>query len=133
MLAGFASETVTLAIPATPIGLPADVCTELAAAVGSALDNVNQHAGPGAKAWVLVEDDDDGIMITVRDDGPGIPAGRLEEAATAGRLGVAQSIRGRVRDIGGTAVIRAGSGMGTEVELRVPRARAPRDVRRSRA
>ncbi len=49
MLAGFASETVTLAIPATPIGLPAGVCAELAAAVGSALDNVDQHAGPAPR------------------------------------------------------------------------------------
>jgi signal transduction histidine kinase len=125
-LAGFASETVTLAMPATSIALPAGVCDELAAAVRSALDNVSQHAGPGARAWVLVEDDDGGVMITVRDDGPGIPAGRLAEAASAGRLGVTHSIEGRVRDLGGSAVIRGGSGMGTEVELRIPRPRSPR-------
>jgi signal transduction histidine kinase len=47
--------------------------------------------------------------------------GRLAEAAADGRLGVAQSIQGRLRDLGGTAVITSAPGEGTEVELRVPR------------
>jgi signal transduction histidine kinase len=55
----------------------------------------------------------------VRDDGPGIPAGRLEEAAAQGRLGVTGSIRGRLADLGGTAVLTTGD-FGTEWELLVP-------------
>jgi hypothetical protein len=43
-------------------------------------------------------------MVTVRDDGAGFPAGRLDEAAVDGWLAVAQSIRGRLRNLGGTAV-----------------------------
>jgi signal transduction histidine kinase len=46
--------------------------------------------------------------------------GRLDEAAADGRLGVAQSIRGRIRDLGGTTTIVSSPGLGTEVELRVP-------------
>jgi signal transduction histidine kinase len=46
---------------------------------------------------------------------------RLAEAAAAGRLGVAQSIRGRIRDLGGTVTIVTAPGAGTEVEMRVPR------------
>ena len=34
---------------------------------------------------------------------------------------VAQSIRGRIRDLGGTVTISSGAGGGTEVEIRVPR------------
>jgi signal transduction histidine kinase len=60
--------------------------------------------------------------VTIREEGPGIPAGRLAEAAAAGRLGVSQSIHGRLRDLGGTATIRSAPGEGTEVELRLPRA-----------
>jgi len=60
-------------------------------------------------------------MLTVRDDGPGIAAGRLEEAAAQGRLGVAQSIRGRVGDMGGHVTITSRAGEGTEVEVVVPR------------
>lgn len=92
---------------------------ELAAAVGAALDNVARHAG--GRAWVLIEDEGETVTVSVRDEGPGIPAGRLAEAAAQGRLGVAQSIRGRVADLGGEARILSAPGAGTEIELTVPR------------
>jgi signal transduction histidine kinase len=62
-------------------------------------------------------------VVTVRDEGPGIPPGRLAEAAAQGRLGLAQSVLGRVRDLGGTVEVVTAPGEGTEVELRVPRGR----------
>ncbi len=49
----------------------------------------------------------------------GSAAGRLARAAEAGRIGVAQSIVGRLHDAGGTAEVTATPGRGTEVELRV--------------
>ena len=58
------------------------------------------------------------MTVTVRDDGPGIAAGRLAQAAEEGRLGVAQSIRGRIRDIGGTVTITSAPDAGTEVDAR---------------
>jgi signal transduction histidine kinase len=75
---------------------------------------------------VLLEEDPDEVVVSVRDDGPGIPAGRLEQAEQSGRLGVAQSIRGRVRDLGGTVSIVSAPGAGTEIELHVPRSVQPR-------
>jgi len=72
---------------------------------------------------MLLEDEGIAITLTLRDDGPGIPIGRLEQAAAQGRLGVAQSIRGRLNDLGGAASIASTPGQGTEVELRVPRPR----------
>ncbi len=120
-LTRFASRTVNIVAPATPVGLPGRTCDELVAAISSALDNVRRHAGADARAWVLVEDEVDAVTVTVRDDGAGIPAGRLAEAESDGRLGVAQSIRGRLRDLGGTVAISSLPGQGTEVELRVPR------------
>jgi signal transduction histidine kinase len=56
----------------------------------------------------------------VRDDGRGFDPGRLAAAAVSGRLGVSQSIIGRLRDAGGTAVVTSRPGQGTEVDLRVP-------------
>jgi signal transduction histidine kinase len=61
------------------------------------------------------------MCVTIRDDGPGFPDGRLAEAAAAGRLGVSHSIRGRLRELGGSATISSFPGEGTEVELRLPR------------
>ena len=110
---------VHLAAPASPVLLPGSRARELAAAVGAAVDNARQHGG--TDAWLLVEDEPEAVTVTVRDDGPGIPEGRLVQAARDGRLGVAQSICGRLRDLGGTVDVHSAPGQGTEVELRVPR------------
>ncbi|TDD56958.1 sensor histidine kinase [Nonomuraea terrae] len=116
----FASATVTVSTPATPLPLPAHQAREVVAAVGAALDNVRRHCGKDAGAWVFAEDDGVRMTVTVRDDGPGIPAGRIEEAAAEGRLGIAQSVRGRIAGVGGTVEITSAPGQGTEVELTVP-------------
>ncbi|WP_329010558.1 MacS family sensor histidine kinase [Streptomyces sp. NBC_01601] len=121
LLAPYAGSRVSLAEPGAPVPLPPDVARELAAAVGAALDNVRRHAGGEARAWILIEDEPDEIVVTVRDDGPGIPEGRLARAEGEGRLGVAQSIRGRLRDLGGSAEVISVPGQGTEVELKVPK------------
>ncbi|WEO97931.1 DUF5931 domain-containing protein [Streptomyces sp. FXJ1.172] len=121
LLMPFAGARVSLAEPGAPVELPASAARELAAAVGAALDNVREHAGEGARAWILVEDEPDEVLVTVRDDGPGIPEGRLAQAEGEGRLGVAQSIRGRLRDLGGSAELGSVPGQGTEVELKVPK------------
>ncbi|MFE9247594.1 MacS family sensor histidine kinase [Streptomyces sp. NPDC007088] len=121
LLAAHSGPGVSLAGPGTPVLLPPHTAREVAAAVAAALDNVRAHAGEGARAWLLVEDEPEAVLVTVRDDGPGIPEGRLDQAATEGRLGVAQSIRGRLRDLGGGAELLSVPGQGTEVELRVPR------------
>ncbi|MEU4152376.1 DUF5931 domain-containing protein [Streptomyces sp. NPDC026659] len=121
LLAPYAGARVSLAEPGAPVPLPPAAARELAAAVGAALDNVRGHAGDEARAWILVEDEPGAIVVTVRDDGPGIPEGRLAEAEGEGRLGVAQSIRGRLRDLGGSAEVISVPGQGTEVELTVPK------------
>ena len=125
LLAPYASNVVSLATPAEPVRLPPLVAAELAAAVGAAVSNVRHHCGPDARAWILVEDDPEAVTVSIRDDGPGIEPGRLDEAAAAGRLGVAQSIRGRVYDLGGDVSIVSAPGQGTEIELRVPRSARP--------
>ena len=115
------SDRVSMSLPGTAVTLERRVAAELDAAVGNALDNVRSHAGPDARAFVLLEDLGDSVLVSVRDDGPGIPAGRLEEAARQGRLGISKSIVGRLASLGGTAQLRTGIGEGTEWELCVPR------------
>ncbi|NHC45618.1 MacS family sensor histidine kinase [Motilibacter aurantiacus] len=121
-LTAYTGPHVTVSEPATPVRLPAPAARELAAAVGAALDNVRKHAGDGARAYVLVEDLDEEVLVTVRDDGAGFDAARrLPEARAAGRMGIASSIQGRLADLGGEAVVSSWAGQGTEVELRLPR------------
>ncbi|MEU9914288.1 DUF5931 domain-containing protein [Streptomyces sp. NPDC051001] len=121
LLAPFAAAKVSFAEPGAPVELPPAAAKELAAAVGAALDNVRKHAGEHARAWILVEDEPDEVVVTVRDDGPGIPEGRLAQAEGEGRMGVALSIRGRLGELGGSAELISVPGQGTEVELKVPK------------
>jgi len=117
----FADDRIRVSCPATPVLLPAVMATGLSGAVTAALDNVVLHAGPDARAWVLVEDEGWQVRVSVRDDGAGFGDGRLAEAAAEGRLGISHSIVGRLRNIGGTACLTSSLGLGTEVELRVGR------------
>jgi signal transduction histidine kinase len=102
------------------VELPAATVQELVAVTRACLDNVRLHVGEDAPAWVLLQAFPDRVELSVRDEGPGIPAGRLEEAASQGRLGVVESIRGRIADLGGTAELVTGES-GTEWEFVVPR------------
>ena len=110
---------VEVATPGTPVPAPAHLASELVAVVKACLDNVAAHAGSAASAWVLLESAPGAVAVSVRDDGPGIAPGRLEQAAAEGRLGVASSIRGRIAELGGTAEVEAGE-WGTEWRLHVP-------------
>jgi signal transduction histidine kinase len=116
-----ASDRVSVSVPADPVLLDGNVAEELYAAAGNALDNVAAHAGPDARAYVLLEDLGDAVTVSIRDDGVGIPAGRLEEAVDQGRVGVAKSIVGRMNWLGGSAKLTTGPGCGTEWELTIPR------------
>jgi signal transduction histidine kinase len=120
-LGRFAGGQVHLVAPADQVLVPPRVAGELVAAVGAALDNVRLHAGDAAQAWVLVEDEGDEVALTVRDNGVGMPAGRLEEAAAAGRLGASSSIRGRLTDLGGSAEYAVRDGGGVTVRMRAPK------------
>jgi signal transduction histidine kinase len=115
------ADRVSMSLPGTPVILPRSVAAELDAAVGNALDNVRAHAGPDAQSFVLLEDLGDSVTVSVRDDGVGIAAGRLEEAAREGRLGISKSIVGRLQSLGGSAQLHTDVGEGTEWELRLPR------------
>ncbi len=129
VLGAHASAGVTVSAPATGVWVRARVAHELDAAVGAAVDNVRRHCPEDVRTWILVEDEPDAVTVTVRDEGPGIPAGRLEQAEAEGRLGVAQSILGRLRDLGGTVTITSSPSAGTEIELCVGRSGAPTKAR----
>jgi len=116
-----ADTRITVSCPATAVLLPPGQARALGSAAVAAVDNVRRHAGDLARGWVLVEDETSAVLVSVRDDGRGFAPGRLTVAAAAGRLGVSQSIVGRLRDAGGVATVTSRPNEGTEVHLRVPR------------
>jgi len=125
-LRGRAHDRVVVSVPGPPVPLDPATAAELEAAVVNILDNVRAHAGPGATAFVLVEDLGDTVTVSVRDDGVGIAPGRVEQAAAEGRMGIAKSIVGRLQALSGTARLSTDPGGGTEWELTVPRRAASR-------
>ena len=102
-----------------PVWRPATAVEELAAAVAQALGNVVEHAS-ASQATVFVEADEQaGVTVTVRDDGVGFC---LDEAKlrAAGSIGLLQSMKGRVEQLGGAMRVTSAPGAGTEVEFRLP-------------
>jgi signal transduction histidine kinase len=88
----------------------------LALAAREAMTNGAKHSGAG-EVDVYAETTPDRISVFVRDRGAGFdPA-----SVPAARRGISESIEGRIRRVGGTAVVTSAPGKGTEVELSLPR------------
>lgn len=115
-----ASATVTVSAPAEPLLIESQRSAELGAAISEALANVEKHAGPEARAWVLLEVDGADAVVSIRDNGVGGKPEEFTAAMGSGRLGMKDSIYGRIRDLGGTATMRTAPGRGVEWEFRVP-------------
>lgn len=99
-----------------PEDLPHAVVDALTGASREALNNIAAHAGTD-RAWLTARGGvvDAVVTVTVVDQGSGFdPA-----TARAGR-GLADSITGRMTDVGGLAVVDSMPGQGTRVELRWP-------------
>lgn len=112
---------LSVSVPAHPVVVDARLAGEVDAAVAAALDNVAKHAGPGARAWVLLEGDSAGIDLTIRDNGSGAELADLLTASERGRMGVSTSVRGRIEDLGGSATWTTRPGGGCIVRMTVPR------------
>lgn len=82
-----------------------------------ALNNVLRHAH-ATNAWVSLSEDDDGIVLQVRDDGCGITALQAAAGETLGIVGM----RERARLHGGSVRVAGGDEGGTTVTLRLPAA-----------
>jgi len=120
LVARHESPSVSVSVMAGPLAMPLSRAQELDAAISEVLANVAKHAGPGAHAWVLLEDEQGELIVSLRDDGVGVTPEQLADAAEAGRLGVEESIKGRIRGLGGTCTWRSEAGGGLEWEFRVP-------------
>lgn len=94
---------------------------DVAAAAREAMLNAARHAGGDVS--VYIEGTATGVDVFVRDRGPGFSLA----AVPGDRLGVRESIIGRLRRAGGSATVKAGAGgVGTEVQLHFAREEARR-------
>jgi signal transduction histidine kinase len=91
-----------------------DLAPDLLAVLSEALSNASRHAG-ASRVDVLVEAHDE-LVLTVRDDGRGLPPGVVESG-----LG---NMRDRAQRLGGTFVLSGPAGEGTCVRWAVPLRRA---------
>jgi signal transduction histidine kinase/phage shock protein PspC (stress-responsive transcriptional regulator) len=92
-------------------------------AAREALVNAAKYAGESPIS-LYAEVEPEQVAVYVRDRGPGFDL----EAAPPDRLGIRQSIIGRMARHGGSATVRsnpAGDGEGTEIQLEIPRGAAP--------
>jgi signal transduction histidine kinase len=93
---------------------PDDAPVALVAAAREAMLNAARHAG--GEVSVYVESSARTVDVFVRDRGPGVDLDTLP----ADRLGIRESIIGRMARAGGTGSVRHGTGgTGTEVHLRI--------------
>ena len=96
--------------------LPSDVLDSFLLALGECLENVRRHAGVD-RADVTISDDDTTVRAMVTDAGVGFDL----LGVSAERLGFAESVVARLRDVGGNARLFSSPGSGTTVVLEVPK------------
>jgi len=114
------SSTVTVSAMAERVMVSSREALEIDAVVTEILSNVAKHAGPTARAWVLLEHEGRELIISLRDNGVGARPEDITKAGDTGHIGVRDSVLGRIRDLGGQAVVRAAPGRGVDWELRIP-------------
>ncbi|MET8977770.1 PspC domain-containing protein [Streptomyces sp. NPDC004539] len=86
-------------------------------AAREAMVNAAKYGGEGGAVQVYAEVEERTVFVSVRDRGPGFDP----DSIPADRMGVRESIIGRMERNGGTARLRAVPGGGTEVELEMER------------
>ena len=96
--------------------LPAAVLDAFLLALAECLENVRRHSGV-TQAHVTITEDDVMVRALVTDAGVGFAIADIDEA----KLGFAESVVARLREVGGNARLASAPGSGTTVVLEVPR------------
>lgn len=106
-------KRLQLHIDATELKMSSDQAVPMALIVTEAVSNAVKYAFPAGRhgnVWVRLSTDGEMAELQVRDDGVGIPAGRVEtEAGTRDGIGL-QLIRGFSRQLGATLDVQKGNG-----------------------
>lgn len=92
----------------------------LGLAVKQCLVNVLEHSG-ATDAEVAIHGSDEELLVMIIDTGQGF----TEEEVGSDRLGLKNSVRGRIESVGGTVQVWSTPGRGTSIVIRLPVAGAP--------
>ena len=100
-------------------------------AVSNLVENAERFSPPGSTIHVTVESRDDGAVISVADEGPGVPAELKEHlfepfvrgpGAVAGGVGLGLAVVQRIAELhGGAVAVRDREASGAEFEIVLPR------------
>ncbi|CAN5322811.1 hypothetical protein BH11ACT3_BH11ACT3_03840 [soil metagenome] len=96
--------------------LPTAVLDAFLLALAECLENVRRHSGV-TEAHVTITEDEKIVRALVTDSGVGFDITDVDDA----KLGFAESVVARLRDVGGNARLFSAPGSGTTVVLEVPR------------
>lgn len=125
-----------LHIDAPELKMSSDQAVPLSLIVTEAVSNAVKYAFPSGRhgnVWVRLSAEGDRAELEVRDDGIGIPAGRVEtEAGTRDGIGL-QLIRGFSRQLGATLDVQEGNGTRYLVSLPLRKERIDSPVLRAAA
>lgn len=123
----FAGTPLTVDVPADLPSVPADYW-QLDQVVTNLLENAVRHSPPGTPIRVAARAGGDAVVLTVDDEGPGIPPARRDEVFEAFRGGEAGATSGVglaicraiVEAHGGTIGAGDGPGGGARLTVRLP-------------
>jgi PAS domain S-box-containing protein len=127
------NHQLTIDLPDEPIYLSADRA-RLAQVFGNLLNNSCKYTRPGGKISLRATRADGEVVVTVKDNGFGIPADKLESIfdmfmqvdgaseRSQGGLGIGLTLVKRLAEMhhGSVAVTSAGEGLGSEFVVRLP-------------
>lgn len=125
-------HALTVDLPAAPLLVEADL-GRLVQVFGNLLHNAAKYTSPGGHIWLTAKRESDTAVVTVRDDGCGIPAGMLDAvfemftqvdqslSRSHGGLGIGLTlVKSLVEQHGGTIEARSeGPGHGSELIVRL--------------
>jgi Signal transduction histidine kinase len=96
--------------------LPSEVLDAFLLALAECLENVRRHSGV-TDAHVTITDDETTVRAMVTDAGVGFNLSDVDAA----RMGLKESVMGRLNEVGGRARLFSSAGAGTTVVLEVPK------------
>jgi signal transduction histidine kinase len=115
LAARFERETGVQVSAEVDAHVPRELEVVLLRCAQEALANVRKHA-EARSAWLSIREDDSAVVLTVEDDGRGMPAGMPAGSAGFGIAGM----RDRVGIVGGVLAVEPRRGGGTRLTVRVP-------------